>query len=257
MTPDEYRFLYELEEHHWWFVGMRKIVAALLDGKVSKVGTRILDAGCGTGLMLSWLRRYGNPAAVYGLDYDARALGFCAARGEKRIAQGTLASTPFSAGAFDLVTSFDVLDSFPVRAASAPFGELARVLKPGGVLLVRVPAFQFLFSQHDRAVYTRHRYTAGELRARLQEHGLKVVRVTYANTFLFPIVLVWRWLTRSERPNPQSDVRPLSMALRRLNPVLAGLFAIEAAWLRLTPWRLPYGASVLAMATKPPSPREG
>ncbi len=254
MTPDEYRFLYEFEEHHWWFVGMRKVVAALLDGKVSRDGTRILDAGCGTGLMLSWLRCYGNPAAVYGLDYDARALGFCAARGEKWIAQGTLASMPFPAGAFDLVTSFDVLDSFPVRAASAPFGEIARVLKPGGVLLVRVPAFQFLFSQHDRAVYTAHRYTAGELRVRLEEQGLEVERVTYANTFLFPVVLVWRRMTRSDRPAPQSDVRPLSKSLAWLNPILAGLFALEAAWLRYTPWRLPLGVSVMALARKPKTP---
>jgi SAM-dependent methyltransferase len=250
MTPDEYKFLYELEADHWWFVGMRRVVAALLAGATPGDAKRFLDAGCGTGLMMSWLRRFGSEPAMFGLDYDRLAVRYTAERGETRVAQGSIAAIPFPAASFDLVTSFDVLDSFDAAEARAPFAELARVLKPGGVLLVRVPAFQFLYSQHDRAVYTKHRYTAGELRSRLEEHGLEVQRVTYANAFLFPVVLVWRWLTRSGRPDPQSDVRPLPRALRWLHPVLAALFSLEAAWLRCLPWRLPLGVSVLALARK-------
>ena len=251
MTPEEYKFLYELEGTHWWFVGMRRIVAALLDGVVPNQRLRVLDAGCGTGLMLAWLRRYGEDAAIYGLDYDSSAVRYSAERGEKCIVQGSIAALPFPSHSFELVASFDVLDSFSVQEASRPFGELARVLKKGGALLVRVPAFQFLYSQHDRAVYTKHRYTAGELRARLEEQGLKVERLTYANTLLFPVVVIWRWLTRSDRPDPQSDVRPLPKPWRWLNPVLKGIFAFEAAWLRNLPWRLPVGVSVMALARKP------
>ena len=254
MTPDEYKYLYELEEHHWWFVGMRKVVAALLDGVVSGEQRRILDAGCGTGLMMAWLRRYGKDAAIFGLDYDPYAVRYTSGRGEKCVAQGSIATMPFPAESFDVVTSFDVLDSFRVADAMVPFAELARVVRPGGLLLVRVPAFQSLYSQHDRAVYTEHRYTAGELCARLEEQGLKVERVTYANSILFPVVLVWRWLTRSDRTDAQSDVRPLPKPLRWLNSILTGLFAIEAAWLKCFPWRLPVGVSVLAVARKPESP---
>jgi SAM-dependent methyltransferase len=253
MTPDEYRFLYELEEHHWWFVGMRKLVAALLDGAIASESRRFLDAGCGTGLMMAWLRRYGKDAAMFGLDYDPHAVRYTSGRGEKCVAQGSIATMPFPAGSFDVVTSFDVLDSFRVADAMVPFAELARVVRPGGILLVRVPAFQFLYSQHDRAVYTEHRYTARELRVRLEEQGLRVERVTYANSILFPIVFVWRWLTRSNRADPQSDVRPLPKALRWLNPLLAGLFGLEAAWLKILPWRLPVGVSVMALAQKPMS----
>jgi SAM-dependent methyltransferase len=251
MTPDEYQYLYELEADHWWFVGMRKVVAALLEGAVGAEACRFLDAGCGTGLMMGWLRRFGRDPVIVGLDYDPHAVRYTAQRGEKRIVQGTIAAMPFEAASFDVVTSFDVLDSFPVEQAAAPFAELARVLKPGGVLLVRVPAFQSLYSQHDRAVYTQHRYTAGELRVRLEEQGLRVQRVTYANAFLLPVVMVWRRLTRSNRPDPQSDVRPLPKILRWLNPILAGLFWLEAAWLRWLPWRLPAGVSVMALARKP------
>jgi len=257
MTPDEYKFLYELEERHWWFVGMRKIVAALLDGAVPARSLRILDAGCGTGLMLSWLRRYGKESSVFGLDYSSFAVRYSAQRGERLLAEGSIATIPFPSDCFDLVTTLDVLDSFPVAAAAAPFAELARVLKPGGVLLVRVPAFQFLYSQHDRAVYTEHRYMARELRQRLEEQELTVARTTYAITILFPVALVWRWLTRSRRDSPQSDVRPLPGPLRWLNPLLAGLLAIEAAWLRWLPWRLPLGLSVMALARKPAAPAEG
>ena len=133
MTPDEYKFLYELEERHWWFVGMRRIVAALLDGEAPAGAERILDAGCGTGLMLSWLRRYGKESSVFGLDYNSFALRYSAQRGERLLVEGSIAAMPFPSNSFDLVTTFDVLHSFPVSGAAAPFAELARVLKPGGV----------------------------------------------------------------------------------------------------------------------------
>jgi SAM-dependent methyltransferase len=251
MTPDEYRFLYELEERHWWFVGMRKVVASLLDGVLPDKRLQILDAGCGTGLMLKWLRRYGRESEVDGLDFDSHAIQYCALRGEKRLVQGSIAAIPWPGEFFDLVITLDVLDSFPADEVPGPCRELARVVKRGGWLLVRVPAFQFLYSQHDRAVHTQHRFTAGELRARLEAQGLRVERLTYANAFLFPVAAIWRWLTRSDTPEPQSDVRPLPRILRWLNPVLAWLLAVEAAWLRYLPWRLPFGLSVIALAHKP------
>ena len=251
MRPDEFKFLYELEQNHWWFVGMRRVVASLLDGVVPVGPLRILDAGCGSGFMLGWLRRYGTGPVVYGLDYDSEALRYSARRGEKYLARGTVAALPFATASFDLVTSFDVLYTFTELEVKEPFAELARVTKRDGLVLVRVPAFQFLYSQHDRAVDTQHRYTVGELRARLEEQGLKVVRVTYANSILFPVVVVWRWLTRSDRPDPQSDVRPLPKPLRWLNPLLGGLFAFEAAWLKYLPFRLAVGTSAIALARKP------
>ncbi len=249
MNPDEYKFLFELEERHWWFVGMRKIVAALLDGALPAEPLRVLDAGCGTGLMLSWLRRYAGEGQIYGLDYSAAALRFSARRGERLLVQGSIAAIPFPDACFDLVTSFDVLDSFAAQDAGAPCGELARVLKPGGALLVRVPAYQFLYGRHDRAVHTKHRYTAAEMKRRLEHEGLTVVRLTYANTLLFPVAVVWRMLTRAEHGEPQSDVRPLPGLIRWLNSVLVGLLTLEAASLRVL--RLPIGLSMMALARKP------
>ena len=251
MTPDENQFLYELEERYWWFAGMRKIVGAMLDRAVPAGPLRILDAGCGTGLMLSWLRQYSAGGPIFGLDYSSQALRFSAQRGERRLVEGSVAALPFPNACFDLVTTFDVLDSFEVADVSKPFGELMRVLKPGGVILLRVPAFQYLYGRHDRAVYTKHRYRIGELRERIAAQGLVVERVTYANTLLFPVAALWRMLTRSGGGEPQSDVRPLPRVIRWLNPVLAALLGIEAAWLRHTRWRLPFGLSAIAVARKP------
>ena len=250
MRPDEYRFLYELEERHWWFVGMRRVVASLLDRDLPAGALQILDAGCGTGFMLTWLRRYGSNPSVYGLDRDPAALEYSAHRGEKRLVRGKVEALPFAADFFDLVTSFDVIYALPEREAKESFRELARVVKQGGLVLIRVPAFGFLYSQHDRAVDTQHRYTRKELQARLEEQGLKVVRITYANSILFPLVLLWRGLSRSNRSDPQSDVRPLPRLLRWLNPILGWLFALEAVWLRRLPFRLAVGVSVIALARK-------
>ena len=251
MTPEEYKFLYELEEHHWWFVGMRKVVAVLLDSHKSVAPARILDAGCGTGFMMSWLRRRFVNAKVHGLDRSPNALHYCRARGEPLLVRGSVADLPFPSNAFDLIVTFDVLNCFSPEEAGRPFAELARILAGGGMILIRVPALQLLYSQHDRAVSSAHRYTAHELADRLAMNGLVLERVTYANTLLFPLVALWRLAQRSARGKPQSDVKPLPRGLGWLNPLLGGLLAIEAWWLKYMPWRLPVGLSVIALARKP------
>lgn len=253
MNRDEYKHLYELEGHHWWFAGMRKIVAALLDSAVGSASHRILDAGCGTGFTLSWLRRFDDDAMVYGLDFSPDALGFCRQRGEKLLVRGSVAALPFPAQTFDLIITLDVLDWFSPAEVTQPFAELTRVLKEGGLLLVRLPAFQFLHGAHDNAIRTAHRYTAGELAQCLVGQGLLPSRVTYANTFLFPIAAVWRGLHRSPRKQARSDVRPLPKFIRWLNPILAWILGVEAAWLRHLPWSLPVGLSIIALARKPTS----
>lgn len=125
------------------------------------------------------------------------------------------------------------------------------MLKEGGFLLVRLPTFQFLHSAHDEAIRTAHRYASGELAQYLVRHGLLPERVTYANTFLFPISALWRSLHRSPQEQAHSDVRPLLKFIRWLNPIHAWILGVEAAWLRHLPWSLPVELSVIAVARKP------
>jgi ubiquinone/menaquinone biosynthesis C-methylase UbiE len=114
MQKEDFEFLYELEESLWWFVGMREITSALLDSVVGVPRNRmVLDAGCGTGGMLSWLERYAGAGKVFGIDLFEDALNFCRKNHHQNIAQASVTSLPFADRVFDLVTSFDVLVQLP------------------------------------------------------------------------------------------------------------------------------------------------
>ena len=246
MNAREYKALFELEDHFWWFRGMRKITAAMLDPLVERGKQVILDAGCGTGFSLHWLRRYAPSGEAVGLDFSKEALDFTRRRGEKLLTQGSVTRLPFLSNTFDLVVSFEVLDSLSPELASAAFAELVRVLKPHGLLFIRLPAFQSLYSGHDRAVSTVHRYTRKELERCLNNQRLELMRLTYANALLLPGALVWRFVHRK----PRSDVRPLPKSFRWMNSWLERVLALEAMWLRRPHWSLPVGLSVIGIGRK-------
>lgn len=246
MRPDEYAAMYQVEDHHWWHTGMRRILDALLRPRLNGRAGRldILDAGCGTGGNSQHLQRYGR---VTGLDAVDAALDFARRRPGLTLVRGSVDRLPFRDGAFDLVLSNDVLCHLFVQDDVRAVREFARVLRPGGVLYLQLPAFDRLRSHHDAAVFTRHRYTAGEVRRMLQAAGLRVRRVTYANALLFPAAAAWRILHKAAaRGGERSDVRPVP------GPLNAGLRAAlsgEAAL--LSRWDLPFGLSVIGLAQKP------
>jgi SAM-dependent methyltransferase len=241
VNVEEYGRMYEAEERQWWYAGMRSISAALLDKHLpAGGGARILDAGCGTGNNLAHFRPRGT---ALGVDLSEDALRFCRTRGVAA-ARASVLALPFPAEAFDLVTSFDVLYHRWVEDDRAAVAELARVLRPGGLLLVRVPALKMLWGAHDDAVHSRHRYTRDEMRALLRGAGFDVLELTYANTLLFPVLAVRRGLDRLTGRHG-SDVgflpAPLETAFR-------GLLEAEARLVRRV--TLPIGASVIALGRK-------
>jgi SAM-dependent methyltransferase len=250
MNLEEYERMYEAEERQWWYAGMRAISLALLrpalggpDGPGARP-PRILDAGCGTGNNLRHLEAFG-PAL--GVDLSAEALRFCRTRGVK-VACAEILALPFPDGAFDCVTSFDVIYHRWVTDDRAALREMARVLRPGGRLLLRVPALKMLWGAHDRAVHSRHRYTRGEVRDLLRGEGLEVVRLTYGNTLLLPLLALRRGIDRWTG-REGSDVSflpaPLEWAFRTL---------LETEALLVRRLSLPVGASVFALARKPAAP---
>ncbi len=241
MEKEEYQRMYYLEKTHWWYVGMRRVSAAVLGSRGAPESWRVLDAGCGTGAGLDFLARYG---LAYGVDLAREAVEFCRLRGKDRVAQASVDSLPFPASSFEMVTSFDVLYHRAVADDLSALREFHRVLKDGGLLLVRVPAFDFLRGHHDVMVHTRHRYQSGELVAKLQEAGFRVERVSYANFLLFPLALAKRVMERNRRPI--SDVQPTR---RSVNTLLAGVLAAEAFW--LGKHSFPFGLSLMALARKP------
>lgn len=244
MEQGEYRRLYELEETMWWFRGMEQISTALLD---RFVGTQrkleLLDVGCGTGGMLSTLARYGE---VTGLDYSADALRFARERHHAALTRGTVSRLPFVNESFDLVTSFDVLYHLDVSDDVQALREIARVLRPGGTLLVRVPAFEALRSQHDEAVHTRQRYGKRELADKLRGVGLEPRLVSYANCLLFPIAVLKRGAERLFGSGREgSEVEAVGPVL---NETLLWPLRIESWLLKRT--ALPFGLSLVAVAEK-------
>lgn len=234
--------MYDAEDRQWWYVGMRAISRALLRPQVPE-GARLLDAGCGTGRNLVEFAGWARPV---GLDLSEEALRLCRERGVPA-ARGRLQALPFPDGSFDAVTSFDVLYHRWIEDDAAAVAELVRVLRPGGVLLVRVPALKLLWGAHDAAVHSRHRYTTGEVRALLEGRGLSVLRATYANTFLFPVIALRRILDRING-REGSDVGFLPAPLEW---AFGTLLRAEA---RVLPHlSFPVGASVMALARKPGS----
>jgi SAM-dependent methyltransferase len=162
------------------------------------------------------------------------------------------ASLPLSQDAFDLVVSFDVLSHLkdgPARAAA--LGEFLRVLKPGGRLLIRVAAYEWLRSSHDAVIMTHHRYGRRELRDAVVHAGFRPLRLTSANTILFPAAVLWRMLKKAGLAPAGSDVRARTRGAGPLNRALASVLRLEAAMLRSNKFGFGFGLSVFILAAKP------
>jgi ubiquinone/menaquinone biosynthesis C-methylase UbiE len=253
MHAGDYADLYALEEDLWWFAGMRAISAALLDPLCAPGQDRlILDAGCGTGANLEWLARYAGGGRVVGLDLVSTALRCCRERGQPGLAQASVTDLPFADHAFDLLTSFDVLGQVPGDGDERAIGEIRRVLRPGGIAFIRVAAYQWMRSDHDAALGTHRRYSIGHLSAQVTRAGLRVVRATYANSVLLPVVAMRRLvLKRIGLSAPGSDVKPLPPGLRWLNRALTGMLGAEARFLRRPRASLRAGLSAICIAEHP------
>lgn len=235
-----YARMYELEDRHWWFRGRRAVVRALLR-RAGPVGRpELLDAGCGTGRNLVEFGRGGEAA---GADPSPHAVAFCRRRGLDRVVQAPLESLPFEDGRFGLLLATDVLEHVPedLRALR----ELRRVAVPQARLVITVPAYQWLWGEHDRSHHHLRRYTLGLLRARARAAGWEPLAATYFNALWLPAVAAVRLAGRL-RPSPRADLDLSPPGLDRVLvlPLLAEARAIAAGA------RLPAGVSV-GMACRP------
>jgi len=249
MESAEYRKHFDLEESHWWFRGRRQILLSLLPLRSNADRFRLwLDAGCGTGFNLKAFEPYGR---VFGCDYSVDALFFCEKRGLTNLVRADVQCLPYKTGAFDVVSLLDVLYHKKITDDVAVLREAHRLLKAEGVLLITDSAFEFLRSAHDRAVHARERYRKKTLKPKLEKAGFEVVRMSYFNFVLFPLVILVRLAERraerkaNSRRAVQSDLRPVPAAL---NAALSAILAFEARLIKKT--NLPWGSSIVCLGRK-------
>lgn len=221
------------EERMWWYRALHARLADLL----RNVTGRVLDAGCGTGGLLASLAALPG-ITRFGLEYHAPAAVRAAAKSGAAVACGSIAELPFASASFDAAVSADVLCHAGVDPPAA-LAELARVLRPGGLLVLNMPAYAWLMSAHDSRVHNSRRVTASELRAWLRAAGYREVRAGYWNTLLLPLMVVQRKLLA--RGQAQSDVAAFPPWV---DATFLAVTEIERRW----HLDLPAGGSVLAVA---------
>ena len=248
MEKTEYATMYNIEDHHWWYAGLRGIVFSAVDG-LRKTGNNflLLDAGCGTGGVLS--RCEGVKA--FGFDVSAEAISFCKERNCNQVLQASISEIPFNKDCFDVVLSLDTLTCLEQGDRDRAMADIYRVLKPGGSLVLNLPAYQWLISRHDRAVGTRRRYTTGELRQDLARAGFSITKMTYRNMFLFPAIAIKRLLDKRSRQVSKAERSDLKPVPRAFNTLFRSVLFIENRLLsRLS---FPFGLSVFCIAQKDPA----
>lgn len=243
MQSDEYRKLAELEDQMWYFHGLHRRFSDVLERSLPKGPAQVLDAGCGTGGLIKRLRQ-GRPDWNFtGLDFMPQACELARARTGVRIVEGSITALPFDSGQFDAVLAADVVCQ--VHDAAGAVREFARCVRPGGVVVVNVPAFRWLWSYHDDTSETRHRYLRGEMTDLFRQAGLEVCFASYANSLPLAFIVLRRKILR--RRNRASDIH---LYPRPVEAFFAGVAAGENAWLRRG-WPLPLGSSVFVIGRRP------
>lgn len=223
----------------WWTRALRRnLIAAAARSRAPYAS--VLDAGCGAGGLLAAIANEWPIAMGVGLDRDGFACRLARDKARRPVVRGSVDDLPFHNAAFDLIFSADVLCHRGVDPERA-LREMRRCLKPGGTLVLNLPAYRWLYSAHDRAVDNARRYRRPEVARLLSVAGFTGIRTTYWNTVLFPLMVARRRLWPDG-----SDVALLPSPLERLFDAIA---IVESAALR-TGLRLPFGGSILAAGTR-------
>lgn len=242
MVPEEYRKMADVEDVMWYYRALHRHVLAAVRAAAPS-GAAVLDAGCGTGGLLKRLAAAEPGWRLRGLDFAPEACELARERTGLEINLGSIAALPFGAAAFDAVVSCDVVCQ--VAEPERALAEFRRVLRPGGALVLTMPAYRWMHSYHDRQVGNLRRYSRRELVDLLRAGGLVPVRATYWNTLPFPLAVVRRKLLPAAEG--ESDVRLYPPAVEG---TFNAMMKLEHRWIAAG-HALPFGSSVLAVARAP------
>jgi SAM-dependent methyltransferase len=251
INPAEFAHIFATEESFWWFRGMDRMLWQFLDPHLSAfAGVPACEVGCGTGWVSQQLRQRYPACPVTSLDLEQEGLSYASRRGLTELVVGDIRMLPLANEAYRLLLALDVIAHLVPGEEQYAADEFARVLQPGGILVLRASAFDWLRSRHSAFVHERQRVTKARLRPVLDRAGFQILRATYANTLLLPVSLlkfrIWEPLVKAK---PKSGLQPIHPAL---NCALECVLRMETAWLR-SGRNLPVGQSLWVIARK----REG
>jgi len=245
MQTDEFSALLDYDEHHWWYVGRRRVLHSQLKRLDIPADARVLDAGCGSGRTLDELVEYGS---VSGVDLEPSGVASAHARGHADVHQGRLEEIPFPDDTFDLITCLDVVEHTPDDVRS--LRELRRVATAGAHLVLTVPAYQLLWSSHDVANHHHRRYNRRSLARAARAAGWEPVGWTYFNSVLFPPAALVRLGERLRRPDNRRGRSNVELTPRWLDSVLVWPMRFEA-WCVAHGLPLPFGMSLMLTLRAP------
>jgi SAM-dependent methyltransferase len=239
MERSVYREMAELDERHWWYRARREVLAGLIRREIKPPPKpRILEIGCGTGHNLEMLSAFGKVDALE-LDDEARAIA------ERRLGRKVMsAPLPELAGVpdrrYDLIAALDVIEH--IDDDHAAIAAIAAKLKRGGKLLMTVPAHQWMWSAHDVVNHHKRRYSKQALRRLIENSPLRLEKIGYFNSLLFPLAVAERFASRL-RGKDDADVK---LPAAPVNSALRTIFAAERHLVGRLP--LPPGLSLFAVA---------
>lgn len=254
MNIEEYHKMHALEKEYWWFQGRRQVILKVLEHALRSQGVLeeaarqnrrpfLLDVGCGTGMLLEDLGQYGTS---FGLDFSPVALEYCRQRHLENLGRADVQKLPVRTASVDVITALDLIEH--VKDDEAVLREIYRVLRPGGIAVMSVPAHKSLWSNHDVALHHCRRYEKGEFLRLVTSPGLEPLKYTYTvAAAYFPAALYRRTKRSFCRPSHvATDEFPLP---RPVNAMLLGIMKLEARL--LVTHNLPFGLSLLCVARKP------
>jgi SAM-dependent methyltransferase len=233
-----------IENRHWWFVARRALFAEVLRPNIPEPGSILVDVGCGTGGNLRFLGAYG---AVVGLELNAAAAQIAAAHGQV-VRGGDTEFWPIAENSVTTFTALDVLEHIPDDKTAMI--RLFASLKPGGILLLSVPAYRWLWSEHDELLHHQRRYNRRDVTELAASAGFSIDYVSYHNCILFPVSVFLRVLSRLSGGRIGIDENRVPPP--PINGLLRKVYSLERHLVR-NRVRLPFGLSIMAVLRKPAS----
>ena len=238
MDPSAYILMSETEDKHWWFQGRRAAITVLLDSLKLGPDSSVLELGAGTGGNLALLQHYGQ---VSGLELDEHARELANKKSGLNIVEGCLPDDiPFEDGVYDVVCLFDVLEH--VNEDYETLVAIRRLLKPGGHVIITIPAYQWLWSAHDTVLHHFRRYSYNGFKSLFTQAGYKADKLSFFNLTLFPLAMAVRMLDRLFRRKKSSGDQVPAVPI---NSLFAWISIKEAQLLHK--YNLPYGSSLVAV----------